>query len=492
MSLVEAKRILTVKSSDASADSASDSVPLVLAPSIKLSEIGEHIDKMQAYLQENYKFETRLSGQRLKLGFRLQKEGFLCVEWAVFADGDNGKKNVFAVYKQALLTNYTTDADTGKVAINLKTVELNIIDDIVCNFREKLISVTDLKTLAPLPAPESEPVVVDVKAAEPLPKTPEQIAAELEQLKKEEEAARLKAEKEAAEAKKKAEEELAARSPLEYKHLTDLENTDFLTSGELYWGGLSAGDFSTIAVDEVKSKVASASDTQSEQAPVSVVVPAQPAPPTKEELNARGKQEFADSNLHVNTFLIANAVQNVLRPFVSMVLPPTPGSSQLRIVNEPTVYAVNDLQYVFENDYAKVLEERGKVTLMLTPVVALSSKAKAQSLTLYSGDADNFVLAPVSSVETFGIVFELQAPEFKVTKLQFSGIQTDVRTQKFLEASVSKIKDNLLSNNLITKIVPPAQVAQARGPDIKGTFDQKSTTSQKSKLAGGKSGSQLF
>lgn len=494
MSLVEAKQILTVKSSDASTESDSDSIPLVLAPPIKLSDITAFIDQIQSHLQENYKFETRLSGQRLKLGFRIVKEGFFCVEWAVFNEAENGKKNVFAVYKQALLTNYSTDANTGKVSIALKTIDFDVVEDILNNLREKLITVTDFSSLQPIAPPPSSFTLVEEdkkdEVKEPKPKTAEEIAAELAEQKKAEEAAKLAAEKAAQEAKKKAEEELAARSPLSYRHLPDVDNTDFVTSGEFYWGGLSSEDFNSIAVDEVQKKQSAGTlNQEQDNKPVSVVVPPAPAPPTREELNARGKVEFRGSNLHVNTFYLAHAVQTVLRPFVSMILPPVAGSSQLRIVNEPTVYAVNDLQVVFENDFAKVLEEKRKLTVMFTPIVNLSGKAKSQTLTLYSGDAENYVLAPVSSVETFAIVFQLEGPEYKVTKFQFSGIQNDARTKKFLECSVSRIREYLAANNLIAETKPEAAAApkKSAGPDIKGTFDQHSVASQKSR-AGRKAG----
>lgn len=490
MSLVEAKQILTVKPSDASADAESEAIPLVLAPPIKLSDIIAHIDEIQTHLQDNYKFETRLSGQRLKLGFRVVKEGFFCVEWAVFNEAENGKKNVFAIYKQALLTNYSTDADTGKVSIALKTIDFDVVEDVITNLREKLITVTPFSSLQPIEAPPSSFALTDNakedEVQEPKPKTPEEIAAELAEQKKAEEAAKEAAEKAAQEAKKKAEEELAARSPLKYKHLPDVDNTDFVTNGELYWGGLSPDDFNSIAVDEVQKKAGTQNEDNKDQAPVSVVVPAVPAPPTREELNARGKVEFRGSNLHVNTFYLAHAIQTVLRPFVSMILPPVPGSSQPRIVNEPTVYAVNDLQVVFENDFAKVLEEKRKLTVMFTPIVHLSGKSKAQTLTLYSGEAENFVLAPVSSVETFAIVFQLEGPDYKVTKFQFSGIQNDARTKRFLECSVPRIREYLASNNLIAE----SKKAAGSGPDIKGAFDQNSVTSQKSKA--GRKASELF
>jgi pyruvate/2-oxoglutarate dehydrogenase complex dihydrolipoamide acyltransferase (E2) component len=503
--LIVGKELASLDAADKSSSQDSGFTAPILNPDVSFGDIRDALNAHWVGLQK-YRFKLPHSDVRLSIALSQEHKQLLRVTWVLFATVGKRKKHnrIFARFDQILMPFVKVDpADARAHVLELRPVSYGVtaVQDVINSFRDKGIVIDHLDSLLPPPKPEvpavvAAPSVAEAKAA---PAVDEALLAEEEAAKKAAadiaaaEAKRV-ADKEAAEAAavaaaeaaRLAEIEAAARAPLPFEELPAFIVGGVGSGGSSSWGGITEEDLQQgdtvddgsiiVEVDEEEEEVketkkepvaVAAADPVVVEVPVPILPaqPVKPAEPTKEELNARGKEEFARSGLHERTFGLVEIVSRSLQAFVASHVPISAKSSATKLQHDNTLYFVTDLQDQFEQDFSQVLKNNKQISLVIAPIVrTIEPVSRPHQLVVHPAVTYDFV--DIISPESFAFAITLSGDKngkFGVTSCCFANTESN-KTQSILDIAHQAILEDLQQGGYLAPAPASAPVAAAPAP----------------------------
>ena len=113
-------------------------------------------------------------------------------------------------------------------------------------------------------------------------------------------------------------------------------------------------------------------------------------PPTKEQMNALGQAAFQADEIHEQIFTLYEQVVEYFKPVMN-VLVATPGAPAGVVAKlHSTVFCVNDVQWLFENDFTEV-NNLHEAIVQIFPLSSVSSSTLPQDLWIQSYNTGEFI-----------------------------------------------------------------------------------------------------
>ena len=343
---------------------------------------------------------------------------FLTFKWILYLDELDAKTQqpVRRIYKRieqkaVAFVRGDPDNDDGVLVALKPRSNKSLLQDFLDLASAQNVEISKLVGLLP------DPVVVEVAVNQG--PTEEELA---EQARRE---AELKA---IADAIRKAEEDAAeaARKPLAFTLPPAYEQLKFPSQPNIFLGGISDDDFSApIELDALLDAVSEAAVAEEPQAGAA---PPAPVALTAEQLNALGKATFVRDEIHEQIFAFYEQVSEYFKPLVLVTVTSEDGAQ--RTVPHPSVFCVNDLQYLFENQYADV--DRIKEALIhCFPLTRVVKTDEPQELWIQNITTGEFI--PITKPLEFSIMgFLMQKEElgYVLHKCRPNSAESNARTTR--------------------------------------------------------------